>query len=172
MDGVLLDFLITAIPLALFAWLSVPLSRPFFKKKGGRIASQTAATMLLMLAFITSKALGEEATASEAATTALFIAMAFYFLAKGVAIYLIASYAKSVGKSPYWGFVGVLNFTIALILMIFGLWKSAKPSDKDRSSEWLTREEMLAGLKRIIDDPDTPQDERKLASDRLLKLAK
>lgn len=172
MGNILLDFLTTAIPLALFAWLSVPLSRPFFKKKGARITSQTIATILLMLAFVTSKAVSGEATASETVSTALFIATAFYFLAKGIAIYLIASYAKSVGKSPYWGFVGVLNFTIALVLMISGLWRSAKPSDKDRSSKRLTRVEMIAGLKQIIDDPSTPRDKREWASDRLLKLAK
>lgn len=157
-----LNVVLTAIPSALIAWLCAYISRPVFMQRWTRIASQTLASWLLLMAYTLSKGLSAHRGAANADESALLTIGATYFGMKFIAMYCIASYAKSVGKSPYWSFVGVLNFAIAFILLI-GFWKS-------KAREGVLDEIRIDRLNRIIDDPNTPQERRDWARDRLARI--
>lgn len=55
--------------------------------------------------------------------------MILVFFMKFVSMYLISSYAKSTGKTPYWSFIAVLNIAVALFFMARWLWKT-KPKEQ------------------------------------------
>lgn len=160
----ILDFAITAAVLGVVAWVCVYISRPFFQKKWTKIVSQVAVVLLLFLVFSFTRALNKEDPNITAENAIFLQSFVLANLAmKSVAIYLIGCYAKSVGKSPYWTFVGVLNFLIILPLLIFGLWKAEKTNG-------LSKEEMIEGLRRILDDPATLPEKRDWVNDRLRTL--
>jgi hypothetical protein len=50
------------------------------------------------------------------------IIVALFFL-KIIPMYLIACYAKSVSKSPYWSLAGALAFPLSVIMIWIGLWR-------------------------------------------------
>ena len=160
MPNLLLDYALTAVPLAIIAWVCVYITRPFFEKKWTRILSQVVAVILLFVAFILSKGMAEDETIRDVDAGILLPLAIGYFAIKSIAIYLIGCYAKSVGKSPYWAFLGVLNFLLAFPLLIFGLWKTKKPNA-------LSHEEMVEGLRKMVDDPATPTEKRDWAENRL-----
>jgi hypothetical protein len=56
--------------------------------------------------------------------------MALVFLMKFASMYLISSYAKSTGKTPYWSFVAVLNAVFSLFVMARWLWRDQPKQDK------------------------------------------
>lgn len=126
MNTVVMEFVLTTIVLAAIAWLCVKLSRPIFLGRWAKITSQTVATVLLMMVYVLSKGMAQDDSSSEAETELILILAVIMLVLKSIAIYLIACYAKSVNKSPYWAFAGVVNFLIALPLLIFGLWRSKK----------------------------------------------
>ncbi len=170
MDDVIIekvvDATITAIPLAIAAMIAVYLSRPFFQKEYAKTASKVATVILLMLAYVLTKGSAEDDLPSDADTSVLIAIGAAYFLMKIIAIYLIACYAKSVNRNPYWCFVGVLNFVIAFILLMGGVWRSEKKVVPPSQGS-LTHQERVLGLRRMIDNPDTPKEKRAWAMDRL-----
>ena len=127
--GTIWDVVLTAVPLAAFSLICVYISRPFLKTRLTRVASQTIASLLLLFAYGLSKSMSDEQAASYELIEIIKL-FAAYFISKAIAIYFIACYAKSVGKSPYWGFVGLLNFILAMVFMGAKLWRSsAKRSD-------------------------------------------
>lgn len=164
MPDIIIDYAISAAILAIIAWACVYITRPFFQTKWPRVISQIAVALLLFVTFILARALSEEGVNVTAENAIVLQSFVLANLAmKAIAIYLIGCYAKSVGKSPYWTFVGVLNFLIVLPLLIFGLWKTPKPNS-------LSHEDMKAGLRRILDDPATLPEKREWATDRLKAL--
>ena len=123
MNSVLFDLAVSFGVLSLIALFCVYISRPFFESKVARIVSQAIASLLLLLSFGLSKAMQD----SSAASTDEFIVVFLVFLSiKAVAMYLIGCYAKSVGKSPYWSFIGLTNAGIALCFMAISLWRDPK----------------------------------------------
>ena len=171
MNEIFWDYILTAIPLAFIAWLCAFISRPYFEKKWTKITSQTVSVLLLIMVYLISKGMSEDKNLADTNINVLLTFTASFFIMKFVAMYLIACYAKSVNKSPYWSFVGVLNFLLALPLLIFGLWKSENQSVQ-RAQGNLTHDEMINGLKKIVDNPDTPQEKRDWATDRLASIKK
>lgn len=161
----LLEFAFTAIPLALLAWLCVYISRPIIKQKWAKILSQTAVVFLLFVANIISKASQSEVNSSDTNIDLLLALFAGYFAAKFIPAYLIACYAKSVSKTPYWSFLILLNFWLVLPLMILTFWRPKKLTK-------LARKEKIHGLMEMIDNPETSQEKRDWATDRLQKLDK
>ena len=170
MNDIFVVWVVTAIPLAFIALLCVYISRPLFMQRWVRIVSQSVAGLLLMMGYVVSKGMSADKHLTDANTEVILVFVALVFVMKFIAMYLIASYAKSVGKSPYWSFVGLLNFILALVSLI-GLWKSEKQGSQPKQRK-LTREEIISGLRRMVDDPDTPPEKRDLATDRLRMIAK
>lgn len=160
MDSALLDYVVSTFLLGLAALICVFISRPILQKRWSRIASQTLSVLLMIVAYIFSKGMAESKSSPDENISFFLIFIILTFLFKFVAMYLIACYAKSVLKSPYWSFVGILNILIALPLLIFGLWNSGKRKK-------LTRDEMVNELKRLVDDPNSSQDIREEALARL-----
>ena len=132
MNDVIVDLAITSGILALLAWVCVHTSRPFFGSKLARVISQTGASFLLLISFVISKAMQRP---NEVVTDEMFGVIIAFFAVKTVAMYLISCYAKSVGKSPYWSFVGLLNFGLALVVMATSLWRDRKAKDLRRIDE-------------------------------------
>ena len=165
MNAMLLDFVLTAIPLAMIAWLCVYISRPFPNIAWIKIATQALASFLLLVAFLISKGVSEDKSSASLDDDTLIMIVSAYFGMKFISMYLISCYAKTVNKSPYWSFVGLLNFSLAIILMIFKLWRSGKKVK-------LNRDEVIGGLKAMVDDPSTAQDKRDWATNRLRSLEK
>lgn len=128
MQGMIFNLAVEMGVLALVAWACMHASRPFFKSKSTRVVSQTIASLLLLLSFGLSKALQN----SNGASTEDLVGFIILFLAiKSAAMYLIGCYAKSVGKSPYWSFIGLLNFGLAIIVMAIGLWRDQASKDQN-----------------------------------------
>ena len=161
----LFDLVFTALPLALVALASVYLSRPLINSTTSRRVSKGTILVLLFLAFMLSKGLKEENGDGDPSSTAIWLSVV-YFLFKSVAIYIISCYARSVGKSPYWGFIGILNFVIVFALLITGLWKTKKAAPP-AEQEGLTGEQRIDGLRRMIDNPRTTAEKREWAKERL-----
>ena len=132
MNEVLLDLVFTSGALAVVAWICVYTTRPFFESKTSRIISQTAASFLLIISFGLSK---EMQSPGGASTDDLITVFLIFIAIKAVAMYLIGCYAKSVGKSPYWSFIGLLNVGLALIFMVSSLWRDPKPSHQPSTGE-------------------------------------
>ena len=132
MNDVLLSLVVTSGVLALVAWICVHITRPFFASKTSRIISQTAASFLLLISFGLSKAMQSPGSGSTDELVSVFL---IFLAIKAVAMYLIGCYAKSVGKSPYWSFIGLLNFGLALIIMASSLWRDPKPKHQQPVGE-------------------------------------
>lgn len=165
----LLDFVITASLLALIGLVCAYISRPLFTTKNIRITSQSLAVFLLLISFILSKALSEAPLTADSISEPLLWIAGVYVVFKSVAMYLIACYAKSVNKSPYWCFVAILNVVLAVLVMWSGLWKSDGKIAMPKR-EKMTNKEMVSALTQMIDDPDTPQETKARATERLQKI--
>lgn len=163
MEAIILEAIATLIPLALIAFISAKLAKSWFEAKWAIIVSQTVAVILLFVAHSIARGLSSDPESLSSGTEFLVTVIAIFFLSKGIAIYLIACFCVARGKSPYLCFVGVLNLIIALPLLVFGVWKSSRPSETKRS-------EMIERLEEMLDDPDLPTDRREWATDRLQKL--
>ena len=128
MDGdYWLDLIGTTLVIYVIALICAQFSRPFFSSPRSKLISQIIASLLLFIAFIFSSALRKFALNqnSEEVSKEIIIVYVSIFLLKGVGMYLISCYAKSVGKSRFWSFIGLLNFALALPIMAFSLWQKS-----------------------------------------------
>lgn len=125
MTEILIERAIGAILLSLFAFMSAKFSRPFFKSRASKVISQTLASIFLFLGFSFSKSLEKSDMINDidSYTSDVLVILAVIIALKFSGMYLISCYARSVEKSPYWSFIAILNFAIALSVLILYLWK-------------------------------------------------
>lgn len=151
MTNIFWDFVVPAILLAAIAWLCVHISRPVFKQRWTKITSQALATLLLLIASIFTKATTSAGSSNIDDTESVVILISVILAIKFISMYLISCYAKSVGKSPYWAFIGVLNFYLALPILIFGLWR---PKRQEKSAAGEMEQSVGAlGTPLLLSDP-------------------
>lgn len=124
------DFLIPFVVFSVCAYICTKLSRPFFLKRWSRILSQIIATVLLFFATAFAKKIGTfSVDPSGKDDNILFIFFLSILVMKFVSMYLIACYARSVGRNPFWAFLGVLNFGMAIGGLVY-LWVSKPRLDR------------------------------------------
>jgi hypothetical protein len=135
MTEILIEWAIGAIFLSLFAFMSAKLSRPLFKTRASKVISQTLASIFLFLGFSFSKSLEKSSMINDfdSYISDVLVIFAVIISLKFSGMYLISCYARSVEKSPYWSFIALLNFMIALPVLIFSLWKGKSTQSESES---------------------------------------
>lgn len=125
MEGILFNIVVYTMPAAILAWICTYISRPFLRSKWSRVCSQSFSVLLLLVCFGLSKSM-DKMPYNGIKNIDISMIVPFLILVlvmKFLSMYLIASYAKTVEKTPYWSFVAVLSFGLSLPLMAFGLWR-------------------------------------------------
>ena len=159
----LLDFVITSVALAFFAWICAYASRPFFKSRWSRISSQTVAVFLLLICSVISSVLKQDIGDDVEILTddqfeILIYIIIFIVALKSAAMYLISCYAKSVNKSPSWSFVGILTAPLALVFLVGSLWKDKKVFDDTK----VDAEAVERAQKQMDEDPNVIRARKKI----------
>lgn len=101
---------------------------PAMRSRTTRLVSQVAASACLLWVWVLFRALtaNKAPDARESLGILLLIAPALF-----TSMVLIANYARSVGRTPFWSFVAILSFPLSVGIMATTLWRGAASPSSD-----------------------------------------